>query len=107
MKDLNSLMKQAQVMQAKLQEAQARLAETAMVGTAGGGLVRVTLTGGGVLQAIAIDPQLLDPEDPETLTDLIVAAHADAKTRIDEAQAALMRQTMGPLAGAMPPGLKF
>jgi DNA-binding protein YbaB len=51
----------------------------------------------------------MDPQDPETLADLIVAAHADAKNKIDAAQADLMRQTMGPMAGAIPglPGMKF
>ena len=107
MKDLNSLMKQAQAMQAKLQDAQAKLAETAVEGAAGAGLVKVTLTGDGVLKTVVIAPELLDPEDPETLADLIVAAHADAKRKLDEAKEAMMRQTMGPLAGAMPPGLKF
>lgn len=107
MKDLNSIMKQAQVMQAKLQEAQGRLAETVVEGSAGSGLVRVSLTGGGVLTGLTIDPGLMEAGEEETLADLIVAAHADAKRRIDEEQQALMRATMGPLAGALPPGLKF
>ena len=109
MKDIGSLMKQAQVMQAKLQEAQARLAETVIEGSAGNGLVKVSLSGAGVLGAVMIDRSVVDPDDIEMLADLIVAAHADAKARIDEAQAELMRQTMGPLAGAIPglPGLKF
>jgi DNA-binding YbaB/EbfC family protein len=109
MKDLNSIMKQAQVMQAKLQEAQARLAETTVEGSAGGGLVRLSVTGAGVLTAVKIDDSLMTDGDAETLSDLIVAAHADAKARIDAAQQDLMRQTMGPLAGAIPglPGMKF
>ena len=107
MKDLNSIMKQAQAMQQKLQVAQARLAETVVEGSAGAGLVRVSLTGGGELKGVTIDPSLMEPGEDETLADLIVAAHADAKRRIDEQQQALMRDTMGPLAGALPPGLKF
>ncbi|HTI68108.1 MAG TPA: YbaB/EbfC family nucleoid-associated protein [Caulobacteraceae bacterium] len=109
MKDLNSIMKQAQAMQQKLQEAQGRLALTTVEGAAGAGLVKLVLTGAGEMKAVAIDPSLLAEGDSETLGDLIVAAHADAKRRIDEAQADLMRQTMGPLAGALPgiPGLKF
>ena len=109
MKDLSSIMKQAQAMQQKLQEAQGRLAETVIEGSAGNGLVKVSLSGAGVLGAVMIDRSVVDPDDIEMLADLIVAAHADAKARIDEAQAELMRQTMGPLAGAIPglPGLKF
>ena len=109
MKDLNSIMKQAQVMQAKLQEAQARLAETVIEGSAGNGLVKVSVSGAGVLGAVMIDRSVVDPDDIETLADLIVAAHADAKAKIDAAQGELMRQTMGPMAGAIPglPGMKF
>ena len=107
MKDLNSIMKQAQAMQAKLQEAQARLAQTVVEGSAGSGLVTVALTGGGELRAVNIDASLMEAGEQEMLGDLIVAAHADAKRRIDEQQQALMRDTMGPLAGALPPGLKF
>jgi DNA-binding YbaB/EbfC family protein len=111
MKDLNSIMKQAQAMQQKLQDAQARLAETTMEGQSGAGLVKVTLSGAGELRGVAIDDSLLTPDEGEVLADLIVAAHADAKKRLDEAQQALMRDAMGPLAGmgGMPgmPGLKF
>jgi DNA-binding YbaB/EbfC family protein len=107
MKDLNSIMRQAQAMQAKLQEAQGRLAQADFEGQAGAGLVRITVTGGGEMKGIVIDPSLLAEGDAEMLGDLIVAAHADAKRRADEAQAALMRETMGPLAGALPGGLKF
>lgn len=106
MKDLGSLMKQAQAMQQKLQDAQARLAETSVEGAAGAGLVRVVLSGAGEMQSVSIDDSLMEPGEGETLADLLVAAHADAKRRIDEAQSALMRQTMGPMAGAIP-GLKF
>jgi DNA-binding YbaB/EbfC family protein len=108
-KDLNSIMKQAQVMQAKLQEAQAKLAESTVEGMAGAGLVKVSLTGAGVLTGVSIDESLMSDGDAETLADLVVAAHADAKNKLDEAQAAMMRQTMGPLAGAIPglPGMKF
>ncbi|MEO6339295.1 MAG: YbaB/EbfC family nucleoid-associated protein [Caulobacteraceae bacterium] len=108
MKDMNALMKQAQGMQAKLQAAQARLAEAEVEGAAGSGLVRVTLTGGGELRSVQVDDSLLVSGEGEMLGDLIIAAHADAKRKIDELQAALMKEAMGPLAG-MPgmPGLKF
>jgi DNA-binding YbaB/EbfC family protein len=107
MKDLTQLMQQAQAMQQKLQDAQAKMAETSAEGSSGGGLVSVALRGPGEITAIKIDDSLLTPGEGEILADLIVAAHADAKRRIDEQQQALMRDTMGPLAGALPPGLKF
>jgi DNA-binding YbaB/EbfC family protein len=109
MKDLGNLMKQAQVMQQKLQDAQARLAQTLIEGSAGGGLVKVTLSGGNDLKAVTIDESLMQPGDAEMLADLIVAAHADAKTKLDEQSAALMKDVAGPLAGMGGgfPGLKF
>ena len=106
MKDLGALMKQAQAMQQKLQEAQARLAETEVDGAAGGGMVRVTLRGSGELKGVVIDEELLKPGEGEVLSDLIVAAHADAKRKLDAAQADTMRDVAGPLAG-MPGFPKF
>ena len=97
--DLNALMKQAQQMQQKLQEAQGRLAETTVDGAAGGGMVTVTLAGTGELKAVRIEDSLMLPGEGEILEDLIVAAHADAKRKLDEAQATLMREAAGPLAG--------
>ena len=106
MKDLGNLMKQAQAMQQKLQEAQARLAETAVEGASGGGLVRLTLQGSGELKAVVIDEELLKPGEGEVLADLIVAAHAEAKRKLDAAQADAMKAVAGPLAG-MPGFPKF
>ena len=110
--DLNALMKQAQAMQEKLQQAQARLADTVVEGVAGGGMCRVTLSGAGDLRSVVLDESLLQPGEAEIVSDLIVAAHADAKRKLDETQAELMREAAGPLAGmggGMPgfPGLKF
>ena len=99
MKDLGSLMKQAQAMQSKLQEAQARLAETSIEGSAGGDAVKVILKGSGELVSVQIDESLMQPGDSEMLADLIVLAHADAKRKLDAAQAQLMQQVAGPLAG--------
>jgi DNA-binding YbaB/EbfC family protein len=99
MKDLGSLMKQAQAMQEKLQQAQARLAETTVEGTSGGGMLRVTLQGSGELKNVLIDEELLKPGEGEVLADLIVAAHADAKRKLDAAQAEAMKAIAGPLAG--------
>lgn len=112
MKDLSSLMQQAQAMQQKLQDAQARLAQTTVEGTVGGGMVTVTLDGSGALKGVKLDPELLQPGEAEVVSDLIIAAHADAKRRLDEAQAKMMQEAAGPLAGMMGgaggiPGLKF
>ena len=105
MKDLNALMQQAQAMQQKLQDAQAKMAETASQGTSGGGLVTIALKGAGEITGVTIDDSLLVPGESEILSDLIVAAHADAKRRLDEANNALMREAAGPLAGMNIPGM--
>jgi DNA-binding YbaB/EbfC family protein len=107
MKDLSSLMKQAQAMQQKLQDAQARLAATLVEGTSGGGMVKLSLSGAGELKRVAIDEVLMQPGEGEVLADLIVAAHADAKRRLDETQQEMMKDVAGPLAGMGLPGLKF
>ncbi|HWA63784.1 MAG TPA: YbaB/EbfC family nucleoid-associated protein [Caulobacteraceae bacterium] len=99
MKDLGSLMKQAQQMQEKLQAAQAKLAQTEVDGQAGGGMVRVTLRGSGELAKVVIEESLMAPGEGEIVADLIVAAHADAKKKLEAAQAELMREAAGPLAG--------
>ena len=99
MKDLGSLMKQAQAMQQKLAEAQAKLAELEVEGTSGGGMVKVVLKGSGELARVDLDESLMAPGEGEVVADLIVAAHADAKRKLDAAQAEMMRQAAGPLAG--------
>jgi DNA-binding YbaB/EbfC family protein len=98
-KDLGNLMKQAQAMQAKLQDAQARLAGSEVEGAAGGGLVRVTLKGTGELARLAIEETLVNPGDGEIIADLVIAAHADAKRKLDARQSEVMRDIAGPLAG--------
>jgi hypothetical protein len=95
--NMQQLMKQAQKMQRDLQAAQEQIAQQTVEGTAGGGLVKATMTGLGDLTAIEIDPRAVDPDDIETLQDLVVAAVHDAKRVSDEFAA----QTMGPLAGGM------
>jgi DNA-binding YbaB/EbfC family protein len=99
-------MKQAQAMQEKLQAAQARLAETSVDGSAGGGMVRLTLKGAGDLSGVIIDEALLAPGEGEILADLIIAAHADARRKLEAAQSQMMRDVAGPLA-AMPGMPKF
>ena len=105
MKDFGALMKQAQAMQQKLADAQSRLAELSVDGTSGGGLVKVTLRGTGELVAVEIDDSLLVSGEGETIGDLVVAAHAAAKTQLDSEQAVLMRDAAGPLAGLNLPGM--
>jgi len=82
-------------MQQQLVAAQEQLAQTEVTGSAGGGLVTATMTGSGEVRAITIAPAAVDPEDLETLQDLVVAALHDAKREADE----LAATTMGPLAG--------
>ena len=93
--NMAQLMKQAQKMQQQLEAAQAELAETEVTGTAGGGLVTVTMLGPGEVTALTIDPRAVDPDDVETLQDLIVAAMRDANRAVGEIAA----DTMGPLTG--------
>ena len=105
MKDLGGLMKQAQAMQQKLAEAQERLALLVIEGTSGGGMVKVTLKGTGELSAVELDESLLAPGEGEVISDLIVAAHADAKRKLDAEQGQMMRDAAGPLAGMGLPGM--
>jgi DNA-binding YbaB/EbfC family protein len=102
-------MKQAQAMQEKLQAAQAKVAELTAEGSSGGGMVKVSMKGMGELKGVEIDPSLLAPDEAEVLADLLVAAHADAKKKLDAAQAELMREAAGPFAGGLPgmPGMGF
>ncbi|SHG11438.1 hypothetical protein SAMN05443575_1409 [Jatrophihabitans endophyticus] len=99
--NMQQLMKQAQQMQEQLQSAQAELASASVTGTAGGGLVTATLTGAGELTALEIDPKAVDPEDVETLQDLVVAAVRDAHRAVGE----LAAEKMGPLTGGLGGGL--
>ncbi len=95
--NMQQLMKQAQKMQRDLMAAQEELATATVEGTAGGGLVKALMSGAGELTALTIDPSAVDPDDIETLQDLVVAAVRDGKRAADELTAA----TMGPLAGGM------
>ena len=105
MKDLNALMQQAQAMQQKLQDAQAKMAETTAQGSSGGGLVTIALKGPGDITAVMIDDSLMVAGEGEILADLVIAAHADAKRRLDEVNGALMREAAGPMAGLNLPGM--
>ena len=95
--NMQQLMKQAQKMQQQMMAAQEELAETEVTGSASGGLVTATVTGTGDLVSLTIDPGVVDPDDVETLQDLVVAAVRDAARAAQELQG----EKMGPLAGGM------
>ena len=105
MKNLAGLMKQAQQMQSKMEEMQTALQAMELVGEAGAGLVRVTLNGKGEMRGIRIDPKIVDPADTEMLQDLILAAHRDAKAKMEAAAAAEMQKVTGGMQ--LPAGLKL
>jgi nucleoid-associated protein EbfC len=95
--DMSALLAQAQQMQQQLMEAQEQLAATDVHGQAGGGLVQVTMKGNGEVVAVSIDPKVVDPDDVETLQDLIVGAMADASDQVTT----LAQSRLGPLAGGL------
>jgi len=95
--DMQQLMKQAQKMQQQMADAQEQLAAAEVAGSAGGGLVRATVSGTGELQSLVINPKVVDPDDVETLADLVVAAVRDASANAADLQA----ETMGPLTGGL------
>jgi nucleoid-associated protein EbfC len=95
--DMSALLAQAQQMQQQLMEAQQQLANAEVQGQAGGGLVRVTVKGSGEVVAVSIDPKVVDPDDVETLQDLIVGALADASQQVST----MAQQRLGPLASGM------
>lgn len=99
--NMQQLLQQAQKMQQDLAAAQQELADTDVEGSAGGGLVKATVSGSGELKGLVIDPKAVDPEDTETLADLVLAAVRDANAAAQE----LQQQKLGPLAqglGGMP-----
>jgi nucleoid-associated protein EbfC len=95
--DLQMIMQQAQKMQEQLIAAQAELASAEVTGQAGNGLVQVTMTAAGEVRAVRIDPKVVDPEDVDTLQDLVVGALQDAARAAQQLQA----EKMGPLAGGL------
>ncbi|BBX33784.1 hypothetical protein MMAG44476_15045 [Mycolicibacterium mageritense DSM 44476 = CIP 104973] len=95
--DMSALLAQAQQVQQQLMEAQEALANSEVHGQAGGGLVQVTVKGSGEVTAVSIDPKVVDPDDVETLQDLIVGALADASNQVTT----LAQSRLGPLAGGL------
>ncbi len=105
MKNIAGLMKQASEMQAKMHDMQTRLEAVEVDGAAGAGMVTVRLSGKGELKRVKIDPKLADPAETEMLEDLIVAAHADAKRKLESVTAEEMQKVTGGLQ--LPPGMKL
>jgi nucleoid-associated protein EbfC len=105
MGDLMGMMKQAAELQAKMQALQAELEQIEVEGTAGGGLVTVTLSAKGDLKGVKLDDSLIKPAEKEILEDLLVAAHTDARRKAE----ALVQDKMKSLTGGLPlpPGLKL
>ncbi len=99
------MMKQAKELQSKMAEMQAEIEQLTRDGTAGAGLVTVTVNGKGEMRALSVDPSLMKPDEKEILEDLIVAAHADAKAKMEEALQEKMKDMTGGLP--LPPGMKF
>lgn len=105
MKDLMGMMKQAKAMQEKMAGLQDEVARIEVTGQAGGGVVSVSLNGKGEMQGIAIDPSLLREEEKDIVEDLVVAAHNDAKGKLD---LAIQEKTQEMTAGLeLPGGMKF
>ncbi len=105
MTNLADMMKQAQMLQARMSEMQECLADVEVTGAAGGGMVQVTLSGKVEARKVKIDPSLAGPEDVEVLEDLIVAAFNDAKAKVEAQVAEKMSELTGGLP--LPPGLKL
>jgi hypothetical protein len=105
MKNLGQMLKQAQELQSKMGEMQAKLAGLEVEGAAGAGMVSVALNGKGEMRRLKVEPSLLKPEEAEVMEDLIVAAHNDAKAKLEQKLA----EEMGKLTGglSLPPGFKL
>ena len=96
--DMNEIMKQAQLLQERMQKLQAKSTTTTATGQSGGGLVKATVTGIGELRSVEIDPSLLKSEEKSMVEDLVVAAVNDARNRVGE----MMKQEMAKLTQGMP-----
>ncbi|MGO9152067.1 YbaB/EbfC family nucleoid-associated protein [Mycobacterium sp.] len=102
--DMSALLAQAQQMQRKLLETQQQLANAEVHGEAGGGLVKVLVKGSGEVVGVTIDPKVANPDDVETLQDLIVGAMADASRQVTKMAQEQLGALTGALAPPQPPG---
>lgn len=105
MKNFNQILKQAQQMQSKMQEAQEKVQQIEVKGTSGGGMVEVTMNGKNEMIGLKLDKNLVNPDEIEILEDLIVAACNDAKNKITQATSTEMEKVTGGLE--LPAGLKL
>jgi hypothetical protein len=105
MADFLGLMKQAAELKSKMEAMQAELDSVEVEGVAGGGMVKVTLTGKGDMKAVRLDEALIKPSDKEIIEDLIVTAHADARRKAE----AVLQEKMKAVTGGLPlpPGMKL
>jgi DNA-binding YbaB/EbfC family protein len=105
MKSFSNMMKQAQELQGRMADLQAEMERSVVEGRSGGGLVVVTLNGKGEMTGVKIDPSLLKPDEAEIVEDLVVAAHTDAKAKVEQ----LLQEKMQSLTGGLPlpPGMKL
>ncbi len=102
MKDIGKLLKQAQQMQTKMAEMQAKLAEKTVESSAGGGMVKIVMNGQHEILSVNIDPEVVDPADVEMLEELVAAAVNEARSKVDE----MVKGEMSSLTGGLPiPGL--
>lgn len=105
MRDLLGMMKEMSGLKAKIEAMQAELDSTLVEGRAGGGMVTVTLTAKGAMKGLSVDPSLINADEKEILEDLIVAAHADARAKME---AVIAEKTQGLMGGLpLPPGFKL
>jgi len=105
MKDISQIMRQAQAMQAKINEAQKKLEAMEVEGTSGGGMVRLRISGKNALLGLTIDPSLMVADEREILEDLIKAAHDDARRKLEDAQGEEMKDLSGGMG--ILPGFKM
>ncbi|HEV8463207.1 MAG TPA: YbaB/EbfC family nucleoid-associated protein [Gaiellaceae bacterium] len=103
--DLNALMKQAQEMQEQMQQMQEEAAKETAEATAGGGMVTVVASAGGQILELRIDPKAIDPDDPEMLADLVMAATNEALRAAQAKVEAKMKSIIPPDLGGLLPGL--
>ncbi|MBN9542642.1 MAG: YbaB/EbfC family nucleoid-associated protein [Alphaproteobacteria bacterium] len=103
--NIGKMMKQVQDMQKNMAEMRKKMEDTEYEGNSGGDAVKVVVSGNGFVKSVKINPNVIDPSDPEMLEDLIIAAVNDAKKRADETSENMVSGMMGGLS--LPPGFKF
>ena len=104
---MGDMMKKVQEMQAQMQALQEELQNAEIDGSAGGGLVTVTLNGKGDMRAVRVDPSLIKPDEREMMEDLILAAHQNAREKVEEMTKKRTEELTGGLGIPLPPGLKL